>query len=320
MKPYTMMSGNGFRAIPIRLYHIKQSLPLTLFFIAGVVFAHCFGTQIAALTGSHFFHMPQAVKASMLISSTGSPAHNAGDRPKPPATEQAAVIAADTQKLTKQPVAGITADTAISVANHDAGIPSFSAKSKLVIKSVSAAAAGQGAVKKQILTPAEINRISLNAVKCERIMRQLPETHHMVILNFDFNAFKPNPATEADKFAEKLLLANTDPVDKIIVTGFTDNSGNERWNILLGLKRAEHVKKQLIRLGFAKEKIEVVSFGMNLAIGDNRPKKAVKRTGGWKSTSKLMDILTVEPLWDTRYFSISMKPVSMKYRFLMCTS
>ncbi|MDR3429785.1 MULTISPECIES: peptidoglycan-associated lipoprotein Pal [Silvimonas] len=57
----------------------------------------------------------------------------------------------------------------------------------------------------------------------------------------------------------KYLLEHKDA--KIILQGNTDNRGTAEYNMALGQKRAEAVKKQLSALGVPDSQIETVSFG-----------------------------------------------------------
>ena len=48
---------------------------------------------------------------------------------------------------------------------------------------------------------------------------------------------------------------------EIILNGHTDTSGNSDYNLELALKRAEAVKKALVKHGIGADKINVFSFG-----------------------------------------------------------
>jgi len=56
---------------------------------------------------------------------------------------------------------------------------------------------------------------------------------------------------------------------KVRVVGHTDNTGNPKNNIVLGQKRADFVKKYLVRNGILSENIEAISKGQSEPIADN---------------------------------------------------
>lgn len=53
------------------------------------------------------------------------------------------------------------------------------------------------------------------------------------------------------------------------VTGHTDASGNEEWNQVLSLKRAEAVGDYLVRGGISRERLRIVGAGSSAPIADN---------------------------------------------------
>ncbi len=57
----------------------------------------------------------------------------------------------------------------------------------------------------------------------------------------------------------KFLVANR--TFKMLIQGHTDERGSREYNLSLGQKRAEAVKRNLILLGAREEQIEAVSFG-----------------------------------------------------------
>jgi len=77
---------------------------------------------------------------------------------------------------------------------------------------------------------------------------------------FDFDSFtirdEFRPVIEAHA---KFLLANQ--VRKVVVQGNTDERGSREYNLALGQKRAEAVRRALIALGVSDAQIEAISFG-----------------------------------------------------------
>lgn len=77
---------------------------------------------------------------------------------------------------------------------------------------------------------------------------------------FDFDSFtikdEFRPIVEAHA---KYLVSNK--VRKVVVQGNTDERGSREYNLALGQKRAEAVRRALTSLGVADAQIEAVSFG-----------------------------------------------------------
>ena len=77
---------------------------------------------------------------------------------------------------------------------------------------------------------------------------------------FDFDSFtikdEFRPVVEAHA---RFLVANK--ARKVVVQGNTDERGSREYNLALGQKRSEAVRRALISLGVADAQIEAVSFG-----------------------------------------------------------
>ncbi|NUU02760.1 peptidoglycan-associated lipoprotein Pal [Herbaspirillum robiniae] len=77
---------------------------------------------------------------------------------------------------------------------------------------------------------------------------------------FDYDSFsvKPEYRTVVENHA-KYLVAHKDR--KVIIQGNTDDRGGAEYNLALGQKRAEAVRKALVLLGVSESQVEAVSFG-----------------------------------------------------------
>ena len=62
---------------------------------------------------------------------------------------------------------------------------------------------------------------------------------------------------------------------KMLIQGNTDERGSREYNLALGQKRADAVKKQLVLLGAREEQIESVS------LGEEKPKNASQNEAAW---------------------------------------
>ncbi len=90
------------------------------------------------------------------------------------------------------------------------------------------------------------------------------------IIFFDFDSYtvKPEFQSLVDGHA-RFLKAN--PQRRISIEGHTDERGGREYNLALGQKRAEAVRRALVLLGVSDSQIEAVSFG--------KEKPAVQGTG-----------------------------------------
>ena len=91
---------------------------------------------------------------------------------------------------------------------------------------------------------------------------------------FDFDSYvvkdEFKPVIEAHS---QYLIKNTDR--KIVIQGNTDERGGSEYNLALGQKRAEAVRRALNLLGLADSQIEAVSFGKE------KPKATGSNEAAW---------------------------------------
>lgn len=80
------------------------------------------------------------------------------------------------------------------------------------------------------------------------------------IILFDYDSFviKPEYQTAIDTHARFLT---TNKNKKLAIEGHTDESGGREYNLALGQKRAEAVRRALALLGVVDAQVEAVSFG-----------------------------------------------------------
>jgi peptidoglycan-associated lipoprotein len=80
------------------------------------------------------------------------------------------------------------------------------------------------------------------------------------VILFDFDSFSIKPEYQAAIDAHaRFLVANKNR--KIAVEGHTDEAGGREYNLALGQKRAEAVRRALGLLGVTDAQVEAVSFG-----------------------------------------------------------
>ena len=77
---------------------------------------------------------------------------------------------------------------------------------------------------------------------------------------FDFDSFVVKSDYDAALHAQADFL-KANPASKLTVQGNTDARGGSEYNLALGQKRAEAVRKQLGVLGVSGDRVEATSFG-----------------------------------------------------------
>jgi peptidoglycan-associated lipoprotein len=80
----------------------------------------------------------------------------------------------------------------------------------------------------------------------------------VILFDYDSYVIKPEYQGAIDAHA-KFLAANK--ARKMAIEGHTDESGGREYNLALGQKRAEAVRRALALLGVADAQVEAVSFG-----------------------------------------------------------
>ncbi len=91
---------------------------------------------------------------------------------------------------------------------------------------------------------------------------------------FDFDSFVVKPEYRATVEAHaRYLLANKDR--RILIQGNTDERGSREYNLALGQKRSEAVRRALSALGVPDAQMEAVSFG------EERPRATGSDEASW---------------------------------------
>lgn len=116
-------------------------------------------------------------------------------------------------------------------------------------------AAGAGAASAGALANQGVAAVDLTKAGSEAAMQQGPR-----IVYFDYDSFviKPDFQSLIETHA-RYLRAN--PTRKVVIEGHTDEIGGREYNLALGQKRAEAVRRALALLGVADAQVEAVSYG-----------------------------------------------------------
>ena len=92
-----------------------------------------------------------------------------------------------------------------------------------------------------------------------------------VKFSFDKAELTDEARTAIDELAERLKADNRNVY--VEIPGHTDNVGSEEYNLKLGEKRAEVVRRYLAQKGFALHRISVISYGESEAVADNKTRE-----------------------------------------------
>ena len=80
------------------------------------------------------------------------------------------------------------------------------------------------------------------------------------VVYFDFDSFVVKPEDQALVEGNARFI-KADPARKVTVEGHTDERGGREYNLGLGQKRAEAVRRSLNLLGVSDSQVEAVSYG-----------------------------------------------------------
>jgi peptidoglycan-associated lipoprotein len=106
-------------------------------------------------------------------------------------------------------------------------------------------------------TPAPVvAEVESEAAKLARIGRELMTKS----VYFDYDKYVVKPEFQAMLAAQADFLKKA-PKDSLMLQGNADERGSSEYNLALGQKRAEAVRKALVLLGVDDSRMEAVSFG-----------------------------------------------------------
>ena len=112
------------------------------------------------------------------------------------------------------------------------------------------AAAGPGAVSRTAIAPVELGKPAPNM--------PAPAGPRMVYFDYDSFVLKPEFQDLIDSHARYI---KADKNRRVFIEGHTDDRGGREYNLALGQKRSEAVRRALGLLGVADGQVEAVSFG-----------------------------------------------------------
>lgn len=116
-------------------------------------------------------------------------------------------------------------------------------------RSSGGAAAGDSVVAKTAVTPVDDGKSSQAAIA---------NVSRLVYFDYDSYVIKPEFQALIDAHARHI---KADKSRKVVIEGHTDERGGREYNLALGQRRAEAVRRSLGLLGVADSQVEAVSFG-----------------------------------------------------------
>lgn len=142
------------------------------------------------------------------------------------------------------------------------------AKQTIALKSGEAELKNKAAERAQVRLDsreAEIKHLKdqLNAKQTERGSLV---TFGDVLFDFDKAELKPAAHNNIRKLAEFL---RENPTRKVLIEGFTDSVGSAAYNVQLSERRAESVKRALVKEGVEFNRLSTMGFGKEHPIADN---------------------------------------------------
>jgi peptidoglycan-associated lipoprotein len=130
-------------------------------------------------------------------------------------------------------------------------VPVVDKRGTAVQPSAGASAADGSQVGQRDVTPGTIDSNQATAAGPANVAK-------VIYFDYDSYVIKPEFQSAVDAHA-KFLIANKGR--KVAIEGHTDERGGREYNLALGQKRAETVRRALVLLGATDAQIEAVSFG-----------------------------------------------------------
>ncbi len=106
---------------------------------------------------------------------------------------------------------------------------------------------GSGAAGERTVTPVALDK------------NKVPDVANRVVY-FDYDSYAIRPEFQA-LIETNAKLIKADKTKKIALEGHTDERGGREYNLALGQKRAEAVRRAMGLLGVSESQLEAVSFG-----------------------------------------------------------
>jgi len=134
-----------------------------------------------------------------------------------------------------------------------------------------AAPAAAAAAQTRPIMPAETEAQRLSRMQAELIKKS-------VYFDYDNFMLKPQYQDIVKQNADFMKLLGKDTLE---VEGNADDRGSKEYNLALGQKRAESVRKALLSLGVADKRIEAISYG------EEKPRASCPEEKCWQENRRV---------------------------------
>jgi peptidoglycan-associated lipoprotein len=113
---------------------------------------------------------------------------------------------------------------------------------------------GAGATTGAVEAKSAVASVDLTKPKQDAI----PAASRLIYFDYDSFVIKPEFQSSIESHAGYI---KSDPGRKVVIEGHTDERGGREYNLALGQKRAEAVRRAMGLLGVGDSQVEAVSFG-----------------------------------------------------------
>ena len=123
----------------------------------------------------------------------------------------------------------------------------------------------------------KVTTVTTNDMNSRALPRELTDPKSILSkrsIYFDYDKFEVRADYKDLVAAHAKFLANNRQF-KMLVQGNTDERGSREYNLALGQKRADAVKKMLVLMGAREEQVESVS------LGEEKPKNEGRNEAAW---------------------------------------
>lgn len=125
-----------------------------------------------------------------------------------------------------------------------------------------------------------VNQAQLDAEKLAAQVRQQRADLNASEVLFDFDDYRVKP-DYTDMLQKQAQFMKAQGIDKLVLQGNSDERGGAEYNLALGQKRADAVRKALVLLGAPEDRIETISFGKE------KPKAACHDESCWSQNRRV---------------------------------
>ena len=128
-------------------------------------------------------------------------------------------------------------------------------------------------VESQTEQETNVEEKTTEAFSCQSEFKALMANHK---IHFAYN--KAVIKSDSYKLLQELIdIAKSCPNETIVIAGHTDSDGKESYNKALSEKRANAVKRYLVKKGISTSRLESIGYGENNPIADNATKQGKEK-------------------------------------------